>query len=237
MKFVTPYRKFRPESFQHERLGRFDWIGAMSMLAFSARASNECETYALTDRQTKTGIAAHRYETQSTRLMLWILEVTWRYLSSADFDQDTVFISPDMLVMRPMRGWFGKFDLGLMYREHPKFPCPVLNSVQLFCRKKQGKLADFYAAVFETAQTLPEKSLTWGADTEAIYRAIEPAELGLNRRHGLRVQMIDSKDLTCWPAPPWWRNNVTIASPIVDFKGTRKLRMHEFFALTLGELR
>lgn len=216
MKVVSPYRPFAPESPAHLRLGPFDWIGALEMLRVSVRRTCACETFAITDVDTALSVPNYQYVTTERRLMLWILDVSLRYLQSDDFDQDTVLVSPDTLIRGDLGRWFTGSDLGVLTRQTPKFVHkPILNGVQWWAHHGKARLIAFYTDALDLAKTLPEALLRWGADTEPFVRLLEPIQFGAVYRKDLRVQFIDSSRL---------RPQV-----IVDFKGQRKREMAAYF--------
>jgi len=241
MKAVSPYRPFAPESPAHLKLGAFDWPAALTMLRASVRESCQCETFALTDRATQLPVPAHRYDTHEPRLMLWLLEVCLRYLESSDFDEDTVMLSPDVLVFDDLRPWF-RADLGVIVRVAKKFADkkPLLNGVQFWRVEAQDRLVAFYRAVLALARTLPESEICWGADTEPIRRLLHPLQAGPMERAGLsvfgirRMQMfvtVSSVDIANIRAG----GRPSPLTPIIDFKYLRKHHMRDYFNATLGE--
>lgn len=238
MKLVSPFRPFVPESPAHRKLGPFDWVGALEMLFSSAQLTNGCQTYAITDVDTDLPVSAYHYETTERRLMLWILDVSRCYLESKDFDQDTVMVSPDMLVFQDLRPWFTA-DLGVLVRSALKYPGkPLLNGVQFWRHAGQDRLVAFYRKALAIAQTLPENSLRWGADTVPLVRLLSPIELGISQRAGLTVSCIDREevldsinvgDLEPGHAPP------RPVFAVSDFKGPqRKKLMRAYYDATIG---
>jgi hypothetical protein len=222
MKVVSPFRPFPPESQAHQKLGPFDWVRALKMLRKSVRVSCRCETWALTDVDTDLPVPAHAFVTTRRRLMLWLLEVCGCYLASPAFDQDTVMISPDMLVVSDISGWFTGADLGLMARLGPKHARrPILNGIQFWSLAGRDRLIAFYRQALACAEALPDSLIAWGADTEPLIRLLSPLSPGISERNGMRVAMHDAKALT----PVVW-----------DFKYLRKQRMADVFRHRFGSL-
>jgi hypothetical protein len=233
---VSPYRPFPPESVEHHNVGPFDWEGALRMLASSVEQSCGCPTYAITDVDTTLSVPAWRFRTRERRLMLWILEVSLRYLESRHFDRDTVMISPDMLVRGDIRPWFTA-DLGILVRPEEKFQEPrreILNQAQWWRHSAKRKLAAFYRRALAIARTLPEPLLTWGADTEPIRQLVEPLEIGIVERQGLSVALIDAGE----PMESLSGVNINrlaygkplkLGRPILDFRYTRKHHMRAVY--------
>jgi hypothetical protein len=240
MKVVSPYRPFEPESLAHQRLGPFDWEGALRMLAASVQRSCRCETYAISDIATPLGVPAHYYRTEQRRLMPWILEVSLQYLQSAQFDQDTVMISPDALVYQDLRHFF-RGDLGLVIRYGEKYRRkPLLNGVQFWRYGAGPQLATFYREALELALTLPEGLLRWGADTEPIVRLLAPLDAGGYERCGLMVYghkretvMDELSESDIIRLGRGWRVPFPVC-PIVDFKYLKKRHMAAYFDETVG---
>jgi len=240
LRIVSPYRPFAPESQSHELLGPFDWIGALRMLAVSVAQSNACETLALTDVATPLAVPALSYPTTQPRLMLWILEVTCWYLESADFDRDTILVSPDTLVFQDLRPYFSG-DLTVLIRAGDRFAArPILNSVQWFPVRSKARLIAFYRDALAIGQTLDEGYLRWGADTEPLRQLLAPVVPGLSERHGLDVSMLHAQavmnslpshlmqQLEAGHPIPWPR------VPVVDFRYLRKIQMAAYFDATIG---
>jgi hypothetical protein len=232
MKVVSPYRPFVPESGAHQALGPFDWVGALEMLRTSVRKACRCETYALTDVDTYLSGSVHSYATVERRLMLWLLEVTLCYLKSDDFDDDTILISPDALVLEDLSGWF-RADLGLMVRTGTKYvDKPLLNGVQCWRLEAKDRLVAFYARVLQVARQSDPRLIRWGADTEPIVELLAPLLAGRFDRGDLSVFGFRAGDVfrSVPPTPPRHGQAVRTA-PILDFKGLRKRFMADYFAL------
>lgn len=234
MKIVSPFRPFPPESDAHRRLGAFDWLTALSMLRDSARTTCGCDTFAITDVDTDLPVPSHRYETTHRRLMLWILEVSALYLESDDFDQDTVMLSPDVLVFGDLRRWFSA-DLGVVVRLEPKFEIrPILNCAQWWRHDAKSSLARFYRDALAIAETLPDGDIVWGADTIPLTQLLAPLSERVVYRHGLSVRCIPHTDVlfqvTSAVVTAMDRCQYPIPDrPIVDFKYLAKRRMRNFF--------
>lgn len=238
MKIVTPFRPFAPESGHHQRLGPFDWHGAIEMLRTTARRYCHCDTFVITDVDHTPPGLAHRYVTTERRLMLWILEVSLAYLRSDDFNEDTVMVSPDVLVFGDLRPMF-QADLGLLVRTSPKFAAKpmrmVMNSVQWWRADAWAPLVRFYERALDIARQLPDERIRWGADTDPLVELVAPVEAGRRQRAGLSVyghelgtvmqafSLRDQKALDEGrrPAPP--------VMPLFDFKYQRKTSMRAYF--------
>jgi hypothetical protein len=235
VKVVSPYRPFVPESGSHQELGPFDWVGALEMLRASVRASCECETYALTDVDTTLPGPTYHYVTQERRLMIWLLEVALCYLCSDDFDDDTILMSPDALVVRDLRDWF-RADLGVMVRTGKKYvDKPLLNGVQVWRVAAKDRLIAFYTQALAMARLCVPALIRWGADTAPLVDLLAPVVSGLSQRAGLSVfgfeaigafRAVTPADLTHPRQRP--------AVAIWDFKGPRRKREMAAFYRSLG---
>lgn len=238
MKIVAPYRPFAPESAAHLRLGPFDWIDALRMQRTTALRFCGCDTFALTDVDTDLDVPAYSYVTERRRLMLWILEVSLRYLESDDFDQDTVMVSPDILVMNDLRPWF-QADLGVVVRLDSKFAQsdrPLLNSVQWWSHKAKPLLVHFYEDALAIADGLSENEIRWGADTVPLVNLLSPLQLGHFKRAGMTVvgfspHMVLGAYTSSMLRKAQGGFGVDRSVPLLDFKYMRKLNMREFFDL------
>jgi hypothetical protein len=240
MRVVAPYRPFAAESDAHKLLGAFDWVDALRMQQASVKRACKCEAVAISDVATPLPVPAKYYETRETRLMLWILEVSLRYLESNDFDRDTAMVSPDMLVFDDLRPYF-RADLGVLVRSGEKYASrALLNGVQFWRHDARSRLVDFYAKALEMARALPESVITWGADTAPIVDLLSPLELGLSDRGGLRVECLDAYLLMSplsGTAIDKLEKGIQIprpATPLVDFRYLRKLHMRAYFDATIG---
>lgn len=237
---VSPYRPFPAESREHQALGSFDWVDALRMLAASVELSCGCATHALTDEDTDLGVPAFAFATHERRLMLWILEVSLRYLESARFTEDTVFVSPDTLVFGDLAPYFAG-DLTVVVRPEPKYEArPIINSVQWWPKAAQARLVRFYTQALAIAQTLPESMLAWGADSEPLRQLLSPLVVGRSHRAGLDARLVpmnevmislpratmDVLDAGLAPAPP--------TVPILDFRFTRKRYLRRYFDAVIG---
>lgn len=224
LRVVSPYRPFAPESSAHRLLGPFDWVGALRML----QASVERHGYdfaAITDTTTALSVPSIALPTTATRLMLWILDVSVRYLESEAFDRDSVMVSPDSLVMGDLRPYFAG-DLSILVRTHRKYTNrPILNGAQWWPVRSKDKLIGFYRETLAIAQQLPENLITWGADSESLRMMLEPVAVGVHHRHGLQVSMLEARSVMV-PSP---HSRRPVSAPIIDFKYLRKQSMATYF--------
>lgn len=241
MRVVSPFRPFPAESDPHRALGPFDWVEALRMLRASVLQACDCETVALTDVDTVLPVPAFAYETAERRLMLWILEVSRAYLASDQFDQDTVMVSPDMLVFQPLAPYF-RADLGILVRTG-KFSDtrPVLNSVQWWAHAAKPQLVAWYDEALAFAKRLPLDVITWGADTEPFVHLLAPLERDtVSQRGDLSVAFLPCEGIV----EPLMTSNVEAlrlglpvplpAAAVVDFRYNRKRYMADYFSATVG---
>lgn len=240
MRVVSPYRPFEPESQAHQMLGPFDWVAALQMLRASVRRSCDCETVAITDVDTTLPGPTFQYATTARRLMLWILDVARCYLGSADFDRDTIMLSPDLLVFGDLRPWMapGYFTV-LMRAAYPAHP--ILNAVQFWPVRRKKLLVRFYDEAWAIAQTLPEGQLRWGGDTEPLRQLLQPLAPGLISRDGKPMaRLIESDEImhafSSQMAAALAKGTVIRPlRPVLDFRYTRKLHQRAYFDAAIGE--
>ncbi len=238
IRVVSPYRPFEPESTSHRKLGPFDWVEALRMLATSVTRAMHCETLAITDVDTLLPVPSLHFITTERRLMLWILDVCGAYLQSDAFDRDTILLSPDLLVYGDLRKWMTGDFLVLMRRRFPGHP--ILNGVQFWPVAMKAQLSAFYAEALEIGRTLPEGYLRWGGDTEPLRQLLAPIVEGPVIRNGRRIaRLIESEELlqsltnsmetalSCGVVVP-------PTKPIMDFRYLRKRWMRTYFAATIG---
>jgi hypothetical protein len=224
------------ESHAHQQLGPFDWPAAVETLRASVTRACRCETVVLTESGWVGGGPVYAYATREPSLMIWILEVTLRYLKSDAFDRDTVMVSPDMLVLGDLRPWFTA-DLGLVARPGQKYiDKPLLNGLQWWAHRAKASLVRFYERAREMATRLSVESKVWGADTEALLDLVRPIGLGTVDRSGLNLRFIDQAEvihecsshdvdaLAAGLVPPRHRQ------PVVDFKYLRKRYLAQYAA-------
>jgi hypothetical protein len=158
--------------------------------------------------------------------------VTLCYLRSKDFDDDTILISPDALVLRDLSRWF-KGDLGLMVRTAEKYvKKPLLNGVQVWSLAAKDRLVAFYTRVLDVARHADERLIRWGADTEPIVDLLAPLQSGYFERDGLLIYGFDAGAAfrSVPPVAPRPNQHVPV-TPILDFKGLRKRFMADYFKL------
>lgn len=246
IRIVSPFRPFPIESEPHQALGPFDWIGALEMLQASVERNCPETTFtALTDVDTTLPVPAFQFKTRERRLMLWILEVCFKFLNSKHFDRDTVMVSPDMLVMGDLRRFFRGADLGVLVRpeqKHIDSGRPILNQVQFWRHKAKGKLIGFYNTALHIAkEQLTEDLIVWGGDTEPIRRLIEPIALGVTETQAWSVlveqihfsEVMESLsqlqiDQLTAGLP------IQTSRPVLDFKYTRKRYQRAAFESLFG---
>ena len=231
VRVVSPYRPFKPESESHIELGAFDWLGALAMLRASASYCGKAEVIALTDEKTKMKSPAFRYVPRCHRLMTWILDVSLAYIESDDFDRDTWFISPDMLLLKPLPRMPAAVDLMVLaHNEH----LPIINHTQFWSYKAKDKLSDFFRMCLKRAEGLCEDQLRWGADTEPFINYLSPVPMdgGVEERCGLQVSFRPRREITFRVGPGAlrkftdWRD---APAPIAEFTYRRKANMAEYF--------
>ena len=200
LRIVAPFRPFAPESALHQTLSDFDWMDALTMLVDTATRACQCPVHAITDTETVLPVPTLHYRTSERRLMLWTLEACLRYLESPDFDRDSVMLDVDQLVfedLAPLRT--PNADLTVLVRttnKHRETGRLILNGVQFWSHSGRKRLVAFYRKALAVARTLPEASIQWGADSEALQILLHPIEIGaLVQRDGLTVHFRDATDV------------------------------------------
>jgi len=240
IRLIAPFRPLPPESKYHLALTSFDWVGALQMLSGSAQRACGVPVQVVTDVDTDLPLPMLRYRTSHRRLMLWTLEACLSYLRSDDFDRDTIMLDVDQLIYRDLSPWFTGADLGVLVRPGKMAHNALLNGVQWWAVAGKARLVAFYQHALTLAEALPEASIVWGADTEAVRELIAPIELGTHQRAGLSVAMIQSTEvLTTFTTTHALMLTQGLLLPpakaVVDFRGFRKLHMRAFYEATLGQ--
>ena len=236
MKIVSAYKPMEPYMAFHIELARcgFDWVDALRMLRRSALTRAGVEVFAITDSELP--VPHYRYLTREPLLMLWVLEVSLAYIESDDFDQDTVFLSPDSLVLRPL-DLFGGFDIAVTARD-PEISNPLLNGLQWWSVAAKPKLARLYRAALQIARGLSEEEKAWGADTVPLVQLLGPFAPGLHRRGELDLRVFPVGTLSTIEAISMQHiregKPKSLNSVVVDFKFWNKGHMVEFYQREFG---
>mgnify|MGYP000343710735 CR=1 FL=1 len=242
IRLVAPFLPLPVSNAHHAALGAFDWMDAIRMLSHSAQRSCGVPVQVLTDLGADLPVACLRYPTVHRRLMLWVLEVCVQYLDSPDFDRDTVCLDCDQLVHRDLARWFSpQVDLGLLLRsklQHEDTWKKVINGVQFWAVKAKARLVAFYREALATAETLGEDLIRWGGDTQALRLLLEPMSIGLHRRHGVRVHLIDAARVS-QPLSQAQIDGMAVGraprpvAAVTDFRYQRKRFMRQFFDMAV----
>lgn len=237
MRVVTPFRPFPAESVEHMELGAFDWLGAIDMLRVSVARSCGCETVVITDVDTEIP-GAFRFKTRERRLMLWILEVGLRYLTSKHFDRDTVMLSPDTLVYCDLRQWFaGEFGIVVRPEDAER---PILNSVQWWPIASRDRLIRLYEEAIAIAEQLPYTLQVWGADSEPFRQLLAPMVGGCGPRAcGIVANLVDHRHVLI---PLMGKDERALEDgrmieppkAVIDFRYLRKRYQRAYFEATIG---
>lgn len=104
-------------------------------------------------------------------LMDWILRAQWSYISSNLFDCNSVFFSPDALIVKPLEPVFEKdFDLAVTVREHEKYP--VNNGVIYIKPECKHAMAMFWTDVRIRCDNYEENIRRWGGDQLALHEEL-----------------------------------------------------------------
>lgn len=245
IRIVAPFRPCPLEGDVQQATAGFDWIAAIQMMAHSAALACRCPVHVITDLEAALPVETLRYATTHRRLMLWTLEACARYLESDDFDRDTVMLDCDQLIFQDLAPFFGgNVDLGLLVRpthKHKNTWKKVLNGVQFWSLRGKPQLAAFYRAALARAEAMSDDLIRWGGDTAAIRDLIEPVELGLYRRAGVAVHLMDYNRVLAALSEEQIDGMRRGIAPVpvravLDFRYKRKLWMAQAYAMTIGAL-
>ena len=240
MKVVAPFRRIEPVEAHHIELKArgFDWIESLKMLATSARMRCDCDTFVITCDD-DLGVPSHVYSTEETSLMVWILEVSLRYLESDDFDQNTVFVGADALILKPL-DLFGGFDIALTARkELAKYDSqPLMNGLQFWPLEAKDKLVAFFSEALRIARSLSDEQRKWGADTTPLLMLLGPVIKGTHRRGDMTVRFFPWPMLLEISSVMMKKirvgKRVDAKGSVADFKYWKKLHMKEYFERTFA---
>jgi hypothetical protein len=246
LRLVAPFLRLPPQSDHHRALPAFDWLGAIRMMSDSAERCCGVPVQVITDSGADMPLPCVRYETSHRRLMLWVLEVSLRYLESDDFDRDTVALDCDQLIYQDLRPFFAvKADLGLLIRptmKHRHTWKKLLNGVQFWAVAGKARLIPFYREALAKAEQMSDALIDWGADTAAVCELIEPVELGLIKRAGLTLNLMDYQRVLEALSEEQIKGLARGVTPrpmraVLDFRYRRKAYMAEVYDLTIGAVR
>lgn len=227
VKFVTFWRPLPPQRDFHDG---FDWRRAIALLRESvARTHGGAEVVVITVPGVRIAAPRHRYRADNHRLMLWLLEAAAQYCER-DLDDDTIMVSPDMLVAGDLTRFFGDADYAILARPAAA-KTPLLNGAQWWRADAAARLASLFRAALSLGERMPKEVIAWGADTAPLVDLLAPVRLGrICERHRLRVRMLpasrvmhsvsqaEAEEATSkgWPSD---------RPPLLDFKGPRKAWM------------
>jgi len=216
LKIITFYADCDlPEQPRRKQEG-FDWRQAIGWLRNSA-AKQGYETLVVTDSKTDIDAWLRVGDAKASGLMLWILEAQAEAIRSAD--GPCVMVSPDSLVMGSLDMLIGAWDVSILTRAKPK---PIVNSVIGF--RPSDRLHRLWLDVLETARRLPKESQEWGADIDALVDRLDirPMESGVRNVEDVKVRLLPMDSVFTSV------RDVAPKTPIWDFKGNRKQKMHRF---------
>lgn len=244
MRVIAPFLPLPPENIHHQAMADFDWIGATRMMMDSVTRSCRCPVHVVTDVSVHLPLPALQYPTRHRRLMLWVLESYIKYIESTDFDQDTVVLDCDQLVYANLSQFFVPHaDLGLLIRpthKHRDTWKKLLNGVQFWSVRGKERLLDFFQRALVEAEGLSDDLIRWGADTAAIRNLIEPIQLGMQDRAGIRLNLMEySRVLEALSEDDITRLRKGIAPrplrAVMDFRYQRKLHMRQVYEMTVAK--
>ncbi len=158
-------------------------------------------------------------------LMVWILEAQLEYLRSPDFDCNSIFFSPDALIIKPIHDKFTGFDLAVTLRkQHDEY---ALNNGVIFIspKNKEGLIKLWERAVF-ICKCYREELQEWGGDQKALHDVLKETNW---KPEYLEVVRFDCADYNAAMSKydPILDNNIMAQAHIIHFKGSRKTKMKE----------
>ena len=238
MKIVAPYRPMVSYTSLHIECARhgFDWIESLKMLRASGLARAGIETYAISD--VELPVPHYRYPSKEQSLMIWMLEVSLSYLESEDFDQDTVLLGADSIVLKPF-DMFGGFDIAITSRLPKFFANPLMNGWQLWPIASKVGLIRLFRMALDIAHGLPDEEKAWGADTKPLIMLLGPIKPGDFIRSGMRVRIFPPPMLMTLTISLMNKmrvgKKVAAGATTVDFKALAKLHMREYYEREFGK--
>lgn len=167
-------------------------------------------------------IISSEYGDLETPLMLWILQSQKMYLQSPLFDRDSIFFSPDALIIKPFE--FPACDLGvtLNYLQPVKH---ILNNGVIFVSPKhKDKLVKLWDDAIRICSAYSSSMQEWGGDQMALQEALIAKDW---HPYGLDVRLLNCDDYNASIT----KNNseedkrIINKAKIIHFKGERKKKM------------
>jgi hypothetical protein len=167
-------------------------------------------------------------------LALWILYARQCYLESPIFDCNTVFIDPDVLVIRPVDELFEQdFDMAVTERDGPE---KINMGVQYVKPHAKEKLIAFYEDMRARARQYPFNKQRWFGDQKALNELLVEFN---DTPCGLKVLRVPcdlwnaSPSMEKTPEKQERNKRISENAKILHFKGHRKQMMKEVWSAIL----
>lgn len=157
-------------------------------------------------------------------LMLWILETQKAYLESDAFNCNSVFFSPDALIIKPIHDKFTGFDLGVTLNEQQPNEYALNNGVIFIAPKNKDKLIKLWEDAIKICKNYRAELQEWGGDQKALHDALKAANWC---PYDLKVARLNCKDFNSpvSKSDPIVDRNIMAQAHIIHFKGPRKHKM------------
>ncbi len=159
-------------------------------------------------------------------LMLWILEAQKAYLESKEFNCNSLFFSPDALIIKPIHDKFTGFDLAVTLNEQQPNEFALNNGVIFINPKNKDKLIKLWKDAIEICRNYRPELQEWGGDQKALHDALKAADW---KPYGLSVDKLNCKDFNAplSKTDPIVDRNILAQAHIIHFKGKRKSKMQQ----------
>lgn len=168
-------------------------------------------------------------------LMLWILEAQKAYLESDAFDCNSIFFSPDALIIKPIHDKFTGFDLGVTLNEQQKDIVALNNGVIFISPKNKDKLIKLWEDAIEIYRNYRPELQEWGGDQKALHDALKAADW---KPYDLEVAKLPCADFNApvSKSDPILDRNIIAQAHIIHFKGPRKSKMAQMWKELKGKI-
>jgi hypothetical protein len=179
--------------------------------------------------------AKHIFFYNSSPLMVWILEAQLEYLKSPEFDCDSVFFSPDALIIKPIHDKFTGFDLAVTLKEQQKGIFALNNGVIFVSPKNKYWLIALWEHALWRCNNYRDELKEWGGDQKALQDTLEICDY---KPEYLEVKRFDCADFNAPVSKydPIIDRNILAQAHIVHFKGPRKLKMTQIWNEIKGKI-
>lgn len=205
-----------------EKSRGFDWHQAIKDLSRSVLSSLHADTVLVTDKHTAVNMPALRVgDAKADGIMLWLLDAQAEAVRVAC--EPLLMVSPDTLITGSLKALWGDWDLCLLTRERPT---PIINSV--IAVRPSPRVTEIWSEMAKAARKVEGSRRAWGVDVDVIVDAfhVKPSEDCVRTVDGVRVRLLPTTGIF-----ESVRAGVKPATPIWDFKGSRKRLMPQYAAM------